>query len=129
MRAPLLCTFVALAGAAETTVAPPSIGLVQDCQGHVRRVFGAPGAFLLGPPETASSIGVPPLPEGVTVEGRKLIVHRAGRVERISLPETASQLQSIAHGWVAAAPFLVRLTADGAAIYRLPMTGCSEVSK
>ena len=124
----MLCILLALACAAETSVAPPSIGVVRDCQGHNRRVFGMPGAFLLGPPETAKTGAVLPLPEGASIQDRTLILPGAnGSERRVSLPEPATAgLQSLAHGWLAAPPFVIRLTTEGATIYRLPMPGCAS---
>jgi hypothetical protein len=127
MRIAILSVLLALVCAAETSVAPPSIGLIQDCQGHTRRVFGTPGAFLLGPPQAVRSVRLLSLPEGARIEGRNLIVRRGdGSEKRISLPEPAGELQSLDGGWLVAPPFAIRPTADGAAIYRLPMKGCTQ---
>src|SRR4051794_16657990 len=107
MRAAMLCILLALACAAETSVAPPSIGVVRDCQGHNRRVFGMPGAFLLGPPESTKAVAVLPLPERVRIQDRTLVLPKAdGSEMRVSLPERAmAGLQSLGHGWLAAPPF------------------------
>ena len=128
-RAAILCSLPALACAAETSVAPPSIGVVRDCEGRARRVFGAPGAFLLGPAESLTHAGAPPPEdakiEDAKIEGRTLILRKAdGSEKRVQLPETAAGLQRMGSGWLAAPPFAIKLTADGAIVYRLPMKAC-----
>jgi hypothetical protein len=128
MRTTILCLLLALACAAETSVAPPSIGLIRDCEGRLRPVLGTPGAFLLGPPEAAHApaTDMAALPQGARIEGRILILHTAGGSEkRVPLPEAAARLQRLAPGWLAALPFAIRLTADSATVYRLPMKACA----
>jgi hypothetical protein len=128
MRAATLCLLLALAGAAETSVAPPGIGVIRDCEGHVRRVLGTAGAFVLGPPE-AAQLSEPAAPENARLEGRTLILRNAdGSEKRVRLPEPAAGLQRLAAGWLAATPFAIRLTAGGATVYRLPMRACTSRS-
>ena len=122
MRALILCLLATLAAAGETTVAIPAIGIVRDCEGYSRRLFGSHGAFLLGPPEPASKTEQP---ADARIDGRTLILlKRDGSEERILLPDIAVEPQRLGEGWVAAPPFLVKLSADGPKIYRLPMKAC-----
>jgi hypothetical protein len=122
MRGFILCLLATLAAAGETTVAIPAIGIVRDCEGHSRRLFGAHGAFLLGPPEPASKTEQPP---DARIDGRTLILlKRDGSEERILLPDSVAEPQHLAEGWVAAPPFLLKLTSGGPKIYRLPMKAC-----
>jgi hypothetical protein len=130
MRLSLLCLFGALACAAQTAVAPPSLGVLHDCEGRPRRVFGTPGAFLIGPPEAAQGSSTLPAPDGVRIEGRALIVRDGtGAEKRIPLTERSAGLQRLAPGWLTALPFLIRLNADGATVYRLPIAACGSQSK
>ena len=124
MRAAVFCVLLAFACAAETSVAPPLVGVVRDCAGQVHRVFGVGGAFLLGPAENTE---LPPEPAGAKIEGRTLILHSAdGPEKRIPLPGPATGLHRMAPGWLAAPPFAIKLTAGGAIVYRLPMQACSS---
>ena len=126
MRTAILSLLMALACRGETSVAPPSIGVVRDCDGRIRRVFGVPGAFLLGQPEAATDPAVLAPPRRARIEGRSLIILTAEGIEkRIALPHAAGPLQRMDEGWLAAQPFAIRLTGDGASIYRLPMKACA----
>jgi hypothetical protein len=96
---------------------------VQDCAGQERRVFGVGGAFLLGPAEKTE---LPPETAGAKIEGRTLILRRVdGGPKRVPLPGPAGRLQNMGPGWLAALPFAIKLTADGAIVYRLPLAACA----
>ena len=124
MRAAVL--YAALAGGclAQTSVEPPLVGVIRDCAGQVRRVYGVGGAFLLRPGEKTE---LPPAAARARVEGRTLILRRAdGEEKRLPLPAPAAAVHQMGPGWLAAPPFAIKLTADGAIVYRLPMKGCAS---
>jgi hypothetical protein len=130
MPAAVLCLLPVLACAAETSVAPPAIGTVRDCEGRIRQVFGVPGAFVLGSAGAAQSSATPPAPEGARLEGRTLVLRQAdGSERRVPLGAAAGRLQRMAPGWLAALPFAIKLTADSATVYRLPMQVCREAGR
>src|SRR5579883_1984647 len=114
MRGFVLLFLTGVVCTAETAVAPPSIGVIHDCAGRSRRLFGTPGAFVLGPPEAEKNA---PARIGLQIEGKVLVVGE----RRVQLPEKAVQPERVTSEWVTALPFLVRLTAGGATVYRLPM--------
>jgi hypothetical protein len=124
----MLWTIMALACAAETSVTPPSIGSVRDCDGRLRRVFGTPGAFVLGPPAAegpAAEQRKGPV-RAARVQGRTLILVRAdGSEKQLQLPGPAATLQRIDKDWLAAVPFAIRLKDGDATVYRLPMKACA----
>jgi len=104
-------------------LAPPEIGVVRDCSGHVRRVYGSGGAFVMGGIE---NLELPPEAADARVEGRVLILHRAdGSEQRVPLPERAAEVRRMGPGWLAAPPFAIQVTADSAMVYRLPMKACA----
>lgn len=124
MRALVLCAGLSLICAAQTSVSPPMLGVVRDCAGQIRRVFGVGGAFRLGP---AENLELPTEPGNARIEAGVLVLYRAGEAEkRIPLPAPAAALRRMGPGWLAAAPFAIKLTADGAIVYRLPMKGCAR---
>jgi len=128
MRAAVVSVLLALACNAETSLAPPSIGVVRDCDGRFRRVFGSPGAFLLGAPEAAPGDGLQ-VPDDARIDGRILILSKIdGSEKRIVLPEATSGLRRLSSIWLAAPPFAIQLTAGGAVVYRLPMKACAGAS-
>jgi hypothetical protein len=109
---------------AETSVSPPLIGLVRDCTGQRHRVLGVPGAFVL---ERDHSNRAATARERLSVEreGNALILHRPdGSEKRVSLPGPAGELQQMSADWLAAWPYAIKLTKDGAEIYRLPVPAC-----
>jgi hypothetical protein len=124
MRALVLCAGLSLICAAQTSVSAPMLGIVRDCAGQIRRVFGVGGAFRLGP---AEDLALPPEPADARIEAEVLVLRRGGEAEkRIPLPGKAAALHHMGPGWLAAAPFALKLTADGAIVYRLPMKGCAR---
>jgi hypothetical protein len=130
MRIAVLLAMVCVC-AAETSVAPPLIGVVRDCAGQMQRVFGVGGAFVL---ERDRSLTVAAqwhraatVRERLSVqrEGDNLILHRPdGSEKHVSLPGGAGELQQMSADWLAAWPYAIKLTKDGAEIYRLPAPAC-----
>jgi hypothetical protein len=122
MRAMAFYASLACACFGQTSVAPPFIGIVRDCAGQGHRVFGVGGAFRLGPAEKTE---LPTEPADAKIEGGAVILRRAdGSEKRLPLPDAAAELRHMGPGWLAAVPFAIKLTADGAMIYRLPMKAC-----
>jgi len=127
IRVLIIWSLASVTWAADVSVSAPAIGSIRDCDGRIRQVFGTPGAFVLGPAAGERSDAMRPAPRGATLERKTLILRRAGGSEtRITLSESATRLQSMSAGWVAALPFAIRLTSDGATVYRLPMKACAE---
>lgn len=120
IRGGLLCGVLAALCSAQTAILPPQIGTIRDSTGHTRRVFGSPGAFVVGPPEAVA----PPdlrIPAHIRLLKSELILPLpGGREKRVPLPGPSGELQRMSDGWLYAAPFVIRLTADGARIFRLP---------
>jgi hypothetical protein len=116
MRAALLMGLLACACFAQGSFSPPLIGLVRDPAGHVHRVYGLRGVFVLGPPE---EIVWSPRPSRARIEGRTLIVGE----KRVALPERAGEPQRMGQGWLAAWPFAIRISGDKLEVYRLPAEG------
>lgn len=114
MRAALLL-FAAAVCLAETSVAPPSIGMVRDCAGQTYRVYGTAGAFVV---ERA--------PNRLLAPGRALSKAQLARYDglRQRLPGPAGELQHMGSGWLAAWPYAIRITRDTAEIFRLPVPAC-----
>ena len=100
------CLFLmAVRGAAEISVTPPVIGVARDCSGRLHRVFGVAGAFVVeggAGVRSADSVSARPSPQ-------------AGWRAKIPAPLP---------GWMVAWPYAVRVTADGAEVYRLPVPTC-----
>jgi len=126
--AALLLLLLASLCCAQTAISPPLIGTIRDSTGHLHKVYGTAGAFVLGPPEAATDPGRH-IPIGeLQMSGRTIRLDKAalvirtadGQEKRVPLPSPAGELQRMGDGWLYAAPFAIRLTADGAQVFRLP---------
>jgi hypothetical protein len=99
--------------------------VVQDACGDLRQVRGTAGAFVLGPPDNSLHQPAAVGKNDARLEGRTAILLRPDGTEtRVVLPAAAGELRTMGHGWLAAFPFAIRLTRDGAEIYRLPSPAC-----
>jgi hypothetical protein len=111
--------------AAPISLAPPLAGVVRDSCGDVRQVRGTAGAFVLGPPDNSLPRPATVAKSAARLEGRTVVLPRPDSTEtRVVLPAAAGELQTMGHGWLAAFPFAIRPTRDGAQIYRLPSPAC-----
>lgn len=99
--------------AAQTSVAPPWIGMAWDCTGKPHRVYGIAGAFVLDAgADLRPADPVPAVP----------IPLKAGLQAKLPSPHGA--LREMGPGWLAAWPYAIRVNSDGPQIYRLPAAAC-----
>ena len=99
----------ALAGiaAAGIWVKPPLLGTARDCAGNAYHIFGVSGSFIV---ERSPGHRASPTP--------------ARLPEHVTLPGPAAAVERLGPDWLAAWPYAIRLTGDGAEIHRLPVPAC-----
>lgn len=125
MRLGALLVLSAGCAVGQISVAPPLLGVIQDACGAIREVRGAAGSFQLGPPVEGAKLPRPVEKDHARLEGRTLIVRgQDGQEKRLLLPGPAGTPRAMGAGWLAAFPFAIQLTRDGAEIHRLPAPPC-----